>query len=192
MMTEDRTIQLAEIPIGGTGGAIWNRLHGEREDVCEALLKRSDPAAQAPEQEELLQARLRMIDDALDRLMSNKTCTTTKLGESGSRGEVMLENLNSFDTILIRTHNSDYRILLLEPTTGRALIEGGSYLLEPSEGLVKGSALLGSAFQPGALCVGGRVEMWVKDQVFLTSPIESVELKHNAAAESLESVSAVQ
>jgi len=59
------TIQLAEVPIGGKSGAVWNRLHGEREDICEALLKRSEPASK-----ELLQARLRTIDDALDRLMS--------------------------------------------------------------------------------------------------------------------------
>ncbi|HEU4930501.1 MAG TPA: hypothetical protein VFT48_00400 [Pyrinomonadaceae bacterium] len=66
-MTEERTIQLAEIPIGGMGVAIWNRLHGEREDICEALLKPCEPASK-----ELLQARLRTIDDALDRLMSGK------------------------------------------------------------------------------------------------------------------------
>ena len=65
MITENRTIQLAQIPLGGTSGAAWNRLHGEREDICEALLKRCEPASK-----ELLQARLRTIDDALDRLMS--------------------------------------------------------------------------------------------------------------------------
>ena len=67
-MTEIRTIQLAEIPIGGNGGALWNRLHGEREDICEALLKCSKPASR--ELQKSLQARLRTIDDALDRLMS--------------------------------------------------------------------------------------------------------------------------
>ena len=59
------TIQLAEVPIGGKGGVAWNRLHGEREDICEALLKRAEPASK-----KVLQARLRNIDDALDRLMS--------------------------------------------------------------------------------------------------------------------------
>jgi len=67
-MIENRTIQLAEIPIGGKGGAVWNCLHGEREDICEALLKPSTRESQA--RQELLQARLRSIDDALDRLMS--------------------------------------------------------------------------------------------------------------------------
>ena len=69
-MTENHTILLAEIPIGGLSGEVWNRLHCEREDVCEALLKCSEPAADAHRRQELLQARLHNIDDALDRLMS--------------------------------------------------------------------------------------------------------------------------
>ena len=101
-----------------------------------------------------------------------------------------LESLNPFDTILLQTHNSDYRILLLDPKTGRALVEGGSHLLEPTEALIKGSALPGSAVNVGAICVGARLEMWVNEKVFLTSPIKSVEVKHNAAAESVESISA--
>src|SRR6185503_9063168 len=39
IMTDNHTIHLIEIPIGGRGGLIWNRLHGEREDICEALSK---------------------------------------------------------------------------------------------------------------------------------------------------------
>ena len=60
------TIRLAEIPLGGHDGYAWNRLHSEREDICEALLH------DAPrERKELLEARLRKVDDALDRLMSS-------------------------------------------------------------------------------------------------------------------------
>ena len=67
-MNENRKIQLVEIPIGGRDGFVWNRLHGERENICEALLKPFDP--QSDERRELLQSRLRKVDDALDRLMS--------------------------------------------------------------------------------------------------------------------------
>ena len=63
-MREERTIQLAEVPIG-KDGFVWNRLHGEREDLCEALVKEETEVKR-----HLLQARLRSIDDALDRLMS--------------------------------------------------------------------------------------------------------------------------
>ena len=64
-MREERTIHLAEIPIGGNEGFLWNRLHGEREDLCEALVKED-----TEDERHLLQARLRSIDDALDRLLS--------------------------------------------------------------------------------------------------------------------------
>ena len=67
-MNENRTIHLLEIPIGGKGGFAWNRLHGEREHICEALLK--DPGPLVEKRREMLQTRLRNIDDALDRLTS--------------------------------------------------------------------------------------------------------------------------
>ena len=64
-MREERTINLVEVPIGGKDGFVWNRLHGEREELCEALVKE-----QIEGKRHLLQARLRSIDDTLDRLMS--------------------------------------------------------------------------------------------------------------------------
>lgn len=68
MNANTTTITLAEIPLGGHDGFAWNRLHSEREDICEALLK-----ANPDERKKLLQARLRKVDDALDRLMSSST-----------------------------------------------------------------------------------------------------------------------
>ena len=67
-MSENRTIHLVDIPIGGKGGFTWNRLHEERENICETLLKANEPGAN--ERRELLQARLRKVDDALDRHQS--------------------------------------------------------------------------------------------------------------------------
>jgi hypothetical protein len=101
IMNENRTIKLVEIPIGGNGGFIWNRLHGEREEICEALSKDGADGGK-----ESLQERLRNVDDALDRLMS---------ASSVESSDVVLETLNHFDTILLKTHNSEYHILLLDP-----------------------------------------------------------------------------
>ena len=204
-MSENRTIHLIEIPIGGKGGFIWNRLHSEREDICEALSKND-----ADERNELLQTRLRKVDDALDRLMSGSYGNCSNCGEAiddkrldidpalelclkcGGRepgsdlsSDVVLESLNAFDTIIVQTHNSIYHILLLDPKTGRALVDGGEYLVEPSEALLKGSALLGSEFKVGAISVGCRLEMWIDERVFLTSPIKSVQVKHNSEQEGL-------
>jgi len=69
-MIPNSTIHLAEVPLGGREGAIWHHLHGEREAICEALLKPAQPASQVLQGQEQLQERLRRIDNALDRLMA--------------------------------------------------------------------------------------------------------------------------
>ncbi len=217
-MSENRTIHLIDVPIGGEAGFLWNRLHGEREEICRALLNNHEQVTD--ERRHWLQARLRRIDDALDRLMSGSygncskcglaieatkleidpalaLCLSCWTGEPAtpaspliSSGDVMLESLAAFDTILLQTHNSDYRILLLDPKTGRALVEGGDYIVEPTEALVRGSAVVGDVFKSGTISVGCRLEMWVGDRAFLTSPVKTVSVTHNGDAESVQDISA--
>ena len=76
------------------GGLVWYRLHSEREEICEALLKEvhltsAQLHGSAGSEEiirianwhrELLQARLCKIDDALDRLMSGSYGICSKCG----------------------------------------------------------------------------------------------------------------
>jgi len=217
-MNENRTIHLIDIPIGGHAGFTWNRLHAEREHICDALLK--DHNVLTDERRAWLQARLRKVDDALDRLMSGSYGNCSKCGQAidetrlgidpalalcrscwthkppaaarelMSCGDVILESLQPFDTVLLQTHNSDYRILLLDPKTGRALVEGGDYIVEPTEALVRGSAVPGDAFKGGTISVGCRLEMWIDERAFLTSPVKTVCVKHNGDAESVETISA--
>ena len=65
------------------GGFVWNELHSEREEICEALLRNArrskhdhteEPILCSYEEkrDQLLQTRLRLIDEALDRLMVGK------------------------------------------------------------------------------------------------------------------------
>jgi RNA polymerase-binding transcription factor DksA len=217
-MREEHTIHLVEVPIGGREGFVWNRLHGEREDICETLLEEK-----TEDRRTILQRRLRKVDDALDRLMAGSYGHCSKCGHAieeaklvidpavafcrdcrnrqpgaaaiGSEVEevnvddVAVESLQPFDTILLRTYNNDYRILLLDPTTGRALVEGGDYLVEPREALLRGSALPRSEFKCGSICVGARLEISVDERVLLTSTIRSVHVKHNSGAESVQAIS---
>lgn len=220
MINANRTISLVEIPAAGKGGFIWNRLHTERESLCENLLNDSTPLGDGPR--ELLQARLRQLDDALDRLMAGSygncsrcgrpidptrldtdpalgVCGNCRRGEHGavsstdkireSKSEVMLQSLSPFDSILMRTYNSDYHILLLDPKTGRALVEGGSYLAEPSEAFLRGSMVPGSEFKAGSLAVGSRVEIWIDEKVFITSLVKSVHVQLSDSAEFVEDIS---
>jgi len=229
------------------GGFVWNRLHAEREEVCEALLKEprssaeprlepADDVSTADWHRELLQARLRKIDDALDRLMSgsygecvkcgrwiedtklhfdpaiafcvecwrrlqnqNRTSTliTQKLEPELRTREsldnlmelspmlpgIALESLLPFDTLRVRTSNSDYRIFLLDPKTGRALVEGGSLFPDPVEAVLNGSNFGGSTLKVGWIGVGLRVEMWVDEKLVSTSPVQSFFVERHTPAE---------
>jgi hypothetical protein len=66
------------------GGIVWHRLHSEREDICETLLNEpSSSGTSGPGtswHRELLRARLRKVDDALDRLMSGSYGNCSKCG----------------------------------------------------------------------------------------------------------------
>ena len=209
------------------GGHVWNRLHSEREDICEALLKEpvpgfgSESATQRFSQEdalrttnwhkELLQSRLRKIDDALDRIMSGSYGNCTKCGkwiedtklefdpaialciscwqreqtldERTSLPGVTLERLAPFDTIWARTLNSDYRIFLLDPNSGRALVEGGRQFVEPAEAVVVGSTFGSSTFKLGWIGSGLRIEFWVNGIIVSTSPVQSVRVEHPTPAQ---------
>lgn len=95
-MSATLNIHAIDSSLRQNGGLIWNRLHSEREDICEALIKEFRPTSQtqagaqgmtnddamgaANWHRELLQARLRKIDDALDRLMSGSYGNCCKCG----------------------------------------------------------------------------------------------------------------
>lgn len=216
-------------------GVVWNRLHSEREDICEALLKeyrlgsesscennaacKEEAASTAFWHRELLQSRLRKIDDALDRLMSGSYGNCSKcgrwiedtklefdpavafclecwahelkrLGSERSAAEsqqntsgVAIETLAPFDTIRIRTQNSDYRIFLLDPKTGRAIVQGGSHFVEPLDAIVNGSVGADYIPKPGWIGVGCRLEMMTNQGIASTSPVQSIDVDHQFAVE---------
>ncbi len=218
----------------GSAGSVWHRLHSEREEVCEALVKDFGTGSKVAERSEvsdahwhveLLQTRLRKIDDALDRLMSGSYGDCVKCGRwvedtkldfdpaiafcvecwqrlqrqdtgrlIGTKSEVAeirtsdsldnlmkispvlpgiaLESLAPLDTLRVRTLNSDYRIFLLDSSTGRALVDGGCFP-EPVEAVVNGSNFGGSTLKVGWIGIGLRIEMWAEDRLVSTSPVQS-------------------
>jgi RNA polymerase-binding transcription factor DksA len=94
-MSTNLNILAIENPLDRNSGLVWNRLHSEREDICEALLKgcafeghagtqpmsNEDAMHAANWHRELLQARLRKTDDALDRLMAGSYGNCSKCGK---------------------------------------------------------------------------------------------------------------
>ena len=69
-----------------TGGGVWYRLHSEREEICEALLREPWPSQQRravvgdTRAADQLEKRLRLINDALDRIMGHSYGNCIKCG----------------------------------------------------------------------------------------------------------------
>ncbi len=94
-MGTNPNIRVTDNVVEQNAGAIWQRLHSEREDICEALLQEPVPGpATAGNEEsieaapgsslwhrELLHSRLHKIDDALDRLMSGSYGNCSECGK---------------------------------------------------------------------------------------------------------------
>ena len=59
-----------------SAGSVWYQLHSEREEICEALIREPWPSHEFravvgdTREAKRLKERLRMVDDALDRLMA--------------------------------------------------------------------------------------------------------------------------
>jgi hypothetical protein len=94
---------------------------------------------------------------------------------------VDVATLAPFDTIVVRTVNSNYRMFLLDPETGRALLDGGRQITEAVEGRVIGSSFGGSILRTGWIGVGLRMEACVDDKYIRTSPVQSLCVEHQTS-----------
>jgi hypothetical protein len=90
---------------------------------------------------------------------------------------VALITLKACDMIHVRTHNSVYKIFMLDPESGRALAQGGAYFTEPVEVTVSGSTFGGCMLKVGWLGVGFRMEIYVNGQRTVTSPVQTLRVE---------------
>jgi hypothetical protein len=86
--------------------------------------------------------------------------------------------LDACDTIHVRTRNSDYEIFLLDPKSGRALVQGGKCFAAPVEATVSGSSIGGCMLKLGWIGVGLRIEFYVNGKRTVTSPVQSLRVEH--------------
>lgn len=96
---------------------------------------------------------------------------------SSSLEGVALRTLTQFDTVCARTLNTDYYIFVLEPETGKALVQGGRYFEEPIEATISGSTFGGCMLKMGWLGIGFRIEFYSGGQRIVTSPVQSLRVE---------------
>ncbi len=96
---------------------------------------------------------------------------------SGAVEGVAMNTLTAFDMIRARTLNSDYRIFVLEPDSGKVLVQGGSFFAEPVEGFISGSTFGGCMLKIGWIGVGLRMEICAAGQRIITSPVQELSIE---------------
>ena len=117
------------------------------------------------------------MDHTREEVLQNSAQTLTVDLSEG----VAIDKLSPLDTICVQTRNSNYRIFLLDPKTGRALIQGGPFA-EPVDALVNGSVIK-STFKSAWIGIGMRLEFWTEGKLTSTSPVQSCQVEAHMPTE---------
>jgi hypothetical protein len=101
---------------------------------------------------------------------------------TASSGGVDLHCLGANDAIRVRTENSDYRIVLLDPADLRVEIQGGGFFAKPTEANIRGATVGGAMIKIGWISVGLQVELVYytarnQMQSVVTSPVIRLSLE---------------
>jgi hypothetical protein len=97
--------------------------------------------------------------------------------ELGDAGGVDVRALAAETIVSVRTRNSSYRLVIVEPETQRVLVSGGNWFPEPTDARVVGATHGGSMLKPGWIGVGLRLELRHMNQPITTSPVDAVTIE---------------
>ena len=124
-------------------------------------------------------ARVAPAKEAPQRL-----CTFDGFVEGMSRAAgVTLASLEALTILRVRTNHSTYRIMVLDPSEGKVLIQGGKYFVEPVEACLNGSSLGGSSLKIDWVGQHMRMEISRGGRPIVTSPVRSIEVLNNVASD---------
>jgi hypothetical protein len=95
----------------------------------------------------------------------------------GDADGVDVRELAAGAIVIVRTRNSCYRLVMVEPETQRALVSGGDWFPEPTEAQLVGATGSGSMLKPGWIGVGLRMEFRHMNQPIRTSRVNAVTIE---------------
>jgi hypothetical protein len=86
---------------------------------------------------------------------------------------VLLPHLGPHDQVIVRTRNSTYEIIVIEPQTASVLVRGGSFFPEFSPARVAGSSLGGGFLKVHGVYAGFQMELVAGERI-LTTRVQTV------------------
>jgi hypothetical protein len=106
-------------------------------------------------------------------LIPTSASLDTWSGRDWSDG-IMVNRLLALDRLTVRTLNSTYEIIVVQPGTAEVYVRGGAFFPEFTRARVAGSSLGGSFLKLHAIHVGFRMELADDRQTIVTSLVVSV------------------
>ena len=89
---------------------------------------------------------------------------------------VSLRDLAKLDCLDVRTCNSWYRIVVLDPLHSRVLVSGGAFLPTPVEGIVSGASIGGSMLKLGCILHGFQLEILHAGTRIVTTSVRQIHI----------------
>jgi hypothetical protein len=102
--------------------------------------------------------------------------------EPGCYDGIDFQSLEAGATVYVHTKYSSYRLVVMDPENGSALITGGRLFAEATPVRVEGSTAGGTAIKAGWIGVGLRLEMLNLTNRVTTSVVRSVKVEPPAAS----------
>src|SRR5688572_5165645 len=84
------------------------------------------------------------------------------------RHGVLLPHLGPHDKVIVRTRNSTYEIIVIEPKTASVLVRGGSFFPEFSPARLAGSSLGGGLLKLHGVYAGFQMELVTSERILTT------------------------
>jgi hypothetical protein len=92
---------------------------------------------------------------------------------------IHVRDVEPLTTIVVRTHNSCYRILITHDTT--AIVRGGAFFPNPTPARIDGSGFGGTLLKVGWIGIGLRMEIFTNGRRIITSPVRDVMLERSGS-----------
>ena len=95
--------------------------------------------------------------------------------EIGNASGIYLRDVEPLTTLIVRTRNSRYRIIVRRDTS--AIVQGGQFFPDATPGRIDGSGFGGSFLKVGWIGIGLRMEIFADGQRIITSPVRDISLE---------------
>ena len=95
---------------------------------------------------------------------------------------IQVDSCAPFETLVVKTSNSVYEVIVLSGRDGEVLVRGGRFFPEFRRATLAGSTVGGNALKLRSIEVGLRLELRADGKAFSTSPVQALSQQDKSAA----------